>query len=93
MFLYHILDICPKLLSFTISSSQRMLSLEISCQLTLAVGTNELAFGYLYKNVTMTCSKEMIQHLFSRPSQVTVFGGTSFTGYQCKNSKEGLVSG
>lgn len=54
MFLYHILDICPKLLSFTICSSQPLFSLEISRHLSLAVDRNELAFSYLYKNVTMT---------------------------------------
>lgn len=99
MFLYHILDICPKLLFFTICSSQPVFSLENSWQLILAIGTKELAFGYLYKNVTMTCSsKKMIWTLFSRPNrclslseEVSVRWGEA--GYQYKNSKEDLVSG
>lgn len=70
MFLYHILDICSKLLSFTICSSQPVFSLENSWQLILDEGTKELAFGYLYKNVTMTClSKKMTWTLFSRPNR------------------------
>lgn len=85
----YILDICSKLLFFTICPSQPMVSLEISGQNPCYRFRWFSLQLFVLKIVTMTfLSKKVIQTTFSRPSQVPWNGGA---GNQCNNPKENLV--
>lgn len=87
----HMLDICPKLLFFTICSSQPTVSLEISWPNPCYRFRWFSLQLFVLKIVTMTSlSKKVIQTTFSRPSQVPWNGRA---GNQCNNSKENWFQG